>query len=105
MAQKKAKTNETTATINFRCSPELKRAVETLVFAGRFATISDFLIAILTREVEHNRQLIDDLNQKRYDVNSAPVNLPPKPKRTGKKKQAAPMNAANVEQDKGGDIA
>lgn len=103
MARKKDATNKDTATINFRCTPELKREVETLVFAGRFATISDFLIAILTREVEHNRQLIDDLNQKRYDVNSAPVsNLPPKPKRTGKKKQAAPMKETN--ETNGGDV-
>lgn len=103
MARKKDETNENKATINFRCAPELKREVETLVFAGRFATLSDFLIAILTREVEHNRRLIDDLNQKRYDVNSAPVfNLPPKPKRTGKKKQAAPMNETN--ETNGGDV-
>lgn len=103
MARKKDATNKDTATINFRCTPELKRAVEALVFAGRFATISDFLIAILTREVEHNRQLIDDLNQQRYDVNLAPVsNLPPKPKRTGKKKQAAPMNETN--ETNGGDV-
>ena len=50
MARKKDETNENKATINFRCAPELKREVETLVFAGRFATLSDFLIAILTRE-------------------------------------------------------
>lgn len=108
MAQKKDETNkdetnENTATINFRCSPEMKRAVEVFALAGRFASPTEFLKAILRREIEHNRQLLDNINRERYDMNSTPVFNLPKPKRTGKKKQAAPMNETN--ETNGGDVS
>ena len=69
MARKKSETTENSVAINFRCSPEMKRAVETLTFAGRYENVSKFLSAIVAREIENNRALIERINAESYSVN------------------------------------
>ena len=51
-----------TVSINFRCTPEMKRSIEILALASHKKDVSTFITDLLSQVVEVNRGVIDSFN-------------------------------------------
>ena len=54
--------SDATATVNFRCSPELKRGLEVLALVARKKDLSEYMNEICAQLIELNHELIENVN-------------------------------------------
>lgn len=55
-----------TVSINFRCTPEMKRSIEILAMIDEKKDVSTFITDLLAQVVEVNRGVIDSVNAKKF---------------------------------------
>lgn len=73
--------------INFRCTPELKRSIEILTLVNRKKDVSTFITDLISQVIEVNRSVINAVNAAEFvspfatDKNDAPK------KKSGTKKK------------------
>ena len=84
--------NKNTVSINFRCTPEMKRSIEILALASHKKDVSTFITDLLSQVVEVNRGVIDPFNAAEVISPFVGVNNETTPKKksgTKKKKTTA----------------
>ena len=99
MARKKDETNENTVSINFRCTPEMKRSIEILTLVNRKKDVSTFITDLLSQVVEVNRGVIDSVNAAAFISPFANDETPKKKASTKKKKATAQVETPDAAPD------
>lgn len=104
MARKKAADNS--AAINFRCSAELKAAIEDLARLSR-QDVSSLLVSMCVKFVEVNKQRIANFRRQAAQPIKMPTFTTPTSKRevTADAPDNAPLVDVAQDDDKGGDSA
>lgn len=105
MAKAKTK-SDATVTINFRCPPEMKRAIEILALVARKENVSEYLKDVCSQLIELNRATIDAVNsaavQSPFD-SSAPTKKKPAPRKKSGKTENLPADESTAPTVGGGD--
>lgn len=98
-----------TVSINFRCTPEMKRSIEILTLVNRKKDVSTFITDLLSQVIEVNRGVIDSVNAAAFISPFVGGNdeMPKKKSGTKKKKTTAQVETPNATTDEsvGGDNA
>ena len=105
MAKAKTK-SDATVTVNFRCTPEMKRGLEILALVARKKDLTEYMNEVCSQLIELNRATIDAVNsaavQSPFD-SSAPTQKKPAPRKKSGKTENLPADESTAPTVGGGD--